>query len=106
MSLVLTDMQKVQLSIQPVDGAGNPAPVDGPPIWESSDPGVLTLEASTDGMSAIASAVGPLGAAQVKVSADADLGEGVETITGILDVQIVADKAVSLAVQAGVPEPK
>lgn len=106
MALVLTDIQKVSLSITPTSAAGNPAPVDGAPVWTSSDESVLTVTASEDGLSAEAVTTGKLGVAQVSVSADADLGEGVTTITGVLDVEVKASEAVSLAVSAGTPTNK
>lgn len=106
MALVLTDVQKVQLSISPTSAAGNPAPVDGVPVWASSDETVLVVTASEDGMSAEAVTTGKLGKAQVNVSADADLGEGVKTITGVLDVEVKVSEAVSLTVSAGTPTDK
>ena len=106
MSLVLTDEQKVTLSIQPKTAAGNPAPVDGIPIWSSSDETILAVVSAPDGLSATATTVGPVGSAQVNVSADADLGAGVRTLTAILDVQVIAAEAVSLAINAGTPELK
>lgn len=105
-TLVLTDMQKVALAVSFVDGAGNPAPVDGAPVWATSDTALLDVVAAADGLSAVATAVGPLGTAQVSVTADADLGSGVETLVGTLDVNIVPDKAVSVNIAAGTPEPK
>lgn len=105
MTLTLTDIQKVSLSIAPVSAAGNPAPVDSV-VWTSSNPEVLTVVASEDGLTAVASTVGPLGNAQVTVVADADLGEGVVELTGILDVVVVGSQAVSLGVVAGTPEPR
>ena len=96
--LVLTDIQKVALSIQPVSAAGNPAPVDGVPVWSSSDDTVLTVVAAADGMSAEAVTTGKLGSAQVNVTADADLGEGTKSITGVLDIEVKASDAVSLEV--------
>jgi hypothetical protein len=102
--LVMTDSQKVALSIAVVDAKGNPAAVDGAPSWTSSDPSVLTVDAAPDGLSAVATAVGPLGTAQVNVTADADLGEGTETINGLLDISIVGGKAVSLSIGVGVPD--
>jgi len=104
MSLILTDVQKVSLSIQPVDAAGNPAKVDGLPEWQSSDPTVLSLTVAADGLSAEVMTLGPLGTCQISVSADADMGTGVHSITGLLDVEVVASDAVSVAVTAGIPE--
>ena len=106
MALLLTDMQKVALSVTFTDAAGNPAVVDGAPVWASSDSSVLTVDSSVDGLSAVATAVGPLGQAQVSVTADADLGVGLTAIAGTLDVTVVASEAVSAGLTAGVPEPK
>ena len=106
MSLVLTDAQKVTLSITPVDAKGNPAPVDGIPEWSSSDASVIVVEPSSDGMSAVATAAGPLGTAQVNVTADADLGAGVTSITGTLDIQVTGSEAVAISITAGTPEPQ
>lgn len=105
MSFTLTDVQKVSLSIAPVDAAGNPAPVETV-AWTSSDEKVLTVVAAADGLSAVATAVGPLGTAQVTVSADAQIGDGVTTITGVLDVNVVASQATALGITAGAAEPK
>lgn len=104
--LVLTDVQKVSLSISPVSAAGNPASIDGVPTWSTSDDTVLTLEVAEDGLSAVALTTGKLGTAQVSVVADADLGEGVKELTGVLDVEVKASEAVSLELNAGTPENK
>jgi hypothetical protein len=103
MALILTDEQKVQLSINPVTAAGNAARVDGVPVWSVSDSNVLSLEVAEDGLSAWVSTVGPLGESQVAVVADADLGEGRRELAATLDVTVVAAEAASLAISAGAP---
>lgn len=102
--LNLTDTQQATLSIQPVDKKGNPAPVDGVPVWASSNTEVLTVEPAADGMSAVAKAVGPLGSAVVSVKVDADLGSGVTELSGGLDVSVSGGGATSITVTAGTPE--
>ena len=102
MSLLLTDTQKVTLSIQPVDAKGFPAKVDGVPTWSVSDDTVANLVAAADGLSCEVFAGFP-GTAQVVVEADADLGAGVTPLTGTLDLIVEAGAAVSLVVTAGVP---
>lgn len=108
MSLVLLDSQKVALSVQPIDAAGNPAKIDGVPAWSvvGANPEILALEVAGDGLSCEVLTAGQLGTAQVMVSADADLGEGVKTISGVLDIEVQGGEAVSLNVSAGLPEPK
>ena len=104
--LVLSDIQEATLSVSFVDKAGNPAPVEGAPAWAVSDANLLTITPAADGMSAVVSANGPLGTGQVSVSADADLGEGVATIAGTLDIDVLASQAVSIAITAGAPTDK
>lgn len=101
--LLITDTQKVTLSIQPVDLKGFPAKLDGMPEWSVSDAAVGTLNVAPDGLSAVFMAGAP-GMAQVNVSADADLGAGVKTIAGTLDVQVEPGEAVSLTVTTSAPE--
>lgn len=103
MALVLTDSQEVTLTVTPVDKKGNPAVVDGVPTWGTSDDTVLTVAAAADGLTALVTATGKLGDAQINVSADADLGSGVTSLTGTLDVSVVAGQAATLGVTAGVP---
>ncbi len=103
--LLLKDDQKCRLSVSPVDKKGKPAKVEGAPAWSSSDETVATVVPAADGMSADVVAGNP-GICQINVSADADLGEGVKTISGTLDVTIEAGEAVGLAISTGTPEPQ
>jgi hypothetical protein len=86
-----------------VDAQGNPALLDGPPIWTSSDETILTVEPAADGLNALIKAAGAVGAAQIRVDGDADTGAGVETLTAILEFEILAGKAVGLSVAVGTP---
>ena len=101
--MVLTDSQKVALSIQPVDKKGKPALVEGVPVWMSSDVAIVDVQPLPDGLSAFAVAQ-DLGHAQISVMADADLGEGTTLITGVLEIDVVAGQAVGLTINAGEPE--
>lgn len=99
----LKDTQQVILSIQPVDKKGNPAQVDGVPVWASSNTEVVTITAADDGLSATAVAVGPLGSAKISVTADADTGSGVTEIAGSIDIDVVASAATTVTITAGTP---
>lgn len=105
MTLQLTDIQQVQLSIEPLDTKGNPAQVNGVPSWVSSDPSILTVNPSADGMSAMVLAVGKLGNAQVAVSANADMDPAGAPVplTGTVDFTIVSSQATQLSISAGTP---
>lgn len=103
MAITITASQFFTVSVTAVDARGNPATLDGVPTWASSDEAILTITANPDGSARVA-AVGQPGNAQVTVSADADLGEGVRTLSGLLDVSIVAGEAVALTIAASVPQ--
>lgn len=91
----LPDDKTASAAIAYVDAKGNPATVEGAPVWSSSDEAILTVAAAADGFSAVVTPVGPLGSAQIKVVADADMGEGVTEIITIGDVEVVAGSAVA-----------
>lgn len=106
---ILTDIQQIPLTIDRskiLDLAGNPAPIDGKPSWSVSNTTLIELLPSEDGLSCIARTRGPLGVCQVKVTADADLGEGKVIITGLKDLKIVASPATTVNIEAGEPEPR
>lgn len=79
------------------DKMGNAAKVDGVPSWSSSDEAVVTVTPEADGMSATIVSLGATGTAQVSVSADADLGEGVRTLTGSAMIDVIAGEAFAFA---------
>ena len=106
MALVITDSQKVTFTIKPLTAAGNPASLDGAPVWSVADPTVLTLTVAEDGLSATVAAAG-LGSSQVSVTADADLDAGeVKEIAGVQEVLVVAGEAATLGLIAGEPTDK
>lgn len=92
MAFQLRDDGSASATVSAKDSKGNPATVQAP-SWASSDETILSVTASADGMSATVGAVGPLGTAQVQFSCDADLGEGVRTLTGSADVEVLAGEA-------------
>lgn len=105
--LILTDEQKVSLALDAKTAAGNPAALDDVPSWSTSAPEIVSLDVAADGLSAVATAVGPLGLAQISVTADADLDDGeVRELTALLDIQVVAAEASTLGIAAGAPELK
>jgi hypothetical protein len=105
MAVTMRDTDKVAVAISVVDAKGNLAKLDGIPEWSVSDPAGLALTAAEDGLSCSIAAVGPLGTFQATVTCDADLGEGVKPLIGILDLEIVAGEAVAVNFQVGTPEP-
>jgi hypothetical protein len=105
MATINTDQNypNVQLSI--TNAKGQPAKVDGVPVWATSDATQLTVTPSADGMNAVIDTVGPspvaadgtVTTARITVSADADLGAGVNTITGVSEDVTVTVGPLSIA---------
>jgi hypothetical protein len=93
--LTLPDDKTASAAVSYTDAKGNAATVDGAPVWTSSDESILTVAAAADGLSAVITPVGPLGTAQVKVEADADLGAGVTSLVTLGDIQVVGGQAVA-----------
>jgi hypothetical protein len=85
--------QKLKVSVGFKDKAGNAAKVDGLPQWELSDAALGALVVAEDGLSADFSPAGGIGLCDIKVKADADLGEGVKAIEGQLPLDIQAGEA-------------
>lgn len=82
------------LSVQWVDSQGKPAKVDGPTTWASSDEEVATIEVST-GNPLIANVhAQDVGNVQMQATADADMGDGVKTITATCDITVISGEAV------------
>ena len=100
---VLTTTQEIDLTAAFNDSKGNPAAVDGIPVWSSSDESVVTVVAAADGLSAVAKAAGKIGTAQVSVNADAERDAGVRNIVGVLDFDVQAAEAVTALIATGTP---
>jgi hypothetical protein len=88
----LTDTQKVRVTFgKPVDRKGFPATIQGDPVFAASDDAVTLQPVDGDPYSidVVANHPSPNGddgvtpeAGTLTISGDADLGDGVETITG------------------------
>lgn len=109
MAVTLTTTQQVSGQVKPVDRNGKPAQVqDGSVAYEvanaeGEEPIILVEEDPNDETKFTVKALRP-GVAQLKVSADADLGEGVETIETFAAVEVIPEKAVGFGVEFGTPE--
>ncbi len=102
MLITITNEEKVQLTLAPTTAAGNPATLDGIPTWTVVS-GDATVEVSEDGLSAFLVSGAADVNSQIEVTADADLGEGIVTLTDIVDLAVVAAQASALGLVAGTP---
>lgn len=103
MTLRLTNEQQVRVAVTPRTSHGREAALDGTPSWSSSNPAVATVVPDTAKPNEAVVIAQGLGSVQIVVSADADLSAGVRTISGVLDIEVVAAEAASLGVVAGTP---
>lgn len=101
MILTISNEEKIKVTINPTTSAGNPAQVENP-LFEVVS-GDATIE--QDGLSAYLIS-GEVGASQIKVSADADLGTGVTTLEELIDLNVVGASATSLGLVVEPAEPK
>lgn len=87
--------QQFDCTLTITNAAGQPAQVQaGSVTWATSDATVITVTPAADGMSAVAPCVAPGGPARLTVTADADMGAGVVTITGVSeDITVTLDPA-------------
>lgn len=102
MLITITNEEKVQVSLAPTTAAGNPATLDGVPVWEVIS-GDATLEVAEDGLSAFLVSGAADVNSQISVTADADLGEGVVTLTDVIDLAVVLAKASALGLVVAAP---
>lgn len=97
----LTTEQKVLVTLAPETLSGQPAELDGiPKIAVIS--GDATIEIVDDKNFFIVSGSKP-GDSQVLVEADADLGEGVELISGVIKATVIGARAANLGLKIGTP---
>jgi hypothetical protein len=98
----------VQMQVAYVDSENNPAAIDGPVAWSSSDDTLATVTPDgTDSTLVTVTPVGPVGQVQITATADADLGAGVRNLVTVADIQLVAGEAVAGTITpVGAPTPK
>lgn len=105
-NMFLKVSEALPLAIEVKDKFGNLAKIEGAPQWALTDSTLATLEVMEGGMSAVLKPVGAVGSLKVQVSCDADLSEGVKTILGELEVELLAGEAVVVAITPGQAVPQ
>ncbi len=74
--------------------------VDGIPVYTNSNQNAVDLFVNPDGMGGVVQHLDG-GDAQITVTADADLGEGVKEITGLLEIKALPFEATILDLEPG-----
>lgn len=111
LEIVITNEQKIQATLTPVTATNKPAQLDGEANFEViSGFAKIGIVTNPDGTVVpnsrwIISDDLP-GDSEILVSADADLGAGVETISDIIKLTVAGAKAASLGLTVGAPVAK
>lgn len=90
-STLTTRQEFANVTVKFTTADGQPAQVDGVPVWATSNATVLTFEEAADGMSGKVMAGAPGTGEQVTITGDADLGAGVVPVIGILAIDVTLD---------------
>jgi hypothetical protein len=101
---ILRAGKRVPVSFVIRDKFGNDAAIDGVPAWASSNPTALVVEPAADGRSAVVRALGPIGTAQITVTVDADLGDGIRELVGVALIDSISGEANVMALTIGPEE--
>lgn len=102
LELTLNSEQQVELTITPATIGGHQVAIDGDPVFSVAS-GDCTLAPGSTAMSTVVLSGTSLGDSTILVSADADLGEGVEGIQDTCLVHVVHANAATLGLSAGTP---
>lgn len=103
--ITITDEQKITVTLNPVTEKGKPVRLDGAPTW-SVISGDSTVVAAEGGLSATLTSSDTPGDTQFLIEADADLGEGKETISDVIRLSVAGAHAKNLGLVLGAPELK
>lgn len=103
LELNITNEQMIEVTLNPTTLAGYPVEVQPGSITWQKDSGDATFTPSDDGRTCnlISQDIPGAGDSVFKVSADADLGEGVQTITGFITLHVLGANAANLGLVAG-----
>ena len=104
LELTITNEQKVKVRCVPVTATGNPAALDGP-VNFTVESGTGTVEPVDDTSAYLVSGDGP-GDTIYMVTADADLGSGVENIADTITLHVEGARAANLGLVADAAEAK
>lgn len=105
MAVSLSEVQFVEGQVSPVNRLGGPAKVEAGTVeYLSSDPSVASVEEDPSDETKFKIVAHAPGVCQVDISADADLGEGVSTVSGFVAVEVLPEAATGFGVTFGAPQ--
>lgn len=101
----LTNLQKLPFTLAPADAQGNPQSVENLK-GEALNGADLTFELGADGVSGFVVSGATLGDFQIKLSADAKIGDGEVILEETHDIKVENAQATTLGGTFGAPVPK
>lgn len=101
----ITNEQRVKITLHPVTATGKPAQLDGNPTWVVQQ-GDAKIKESDDGLSAWLISPDLPGVSEIVIEADADLGEGSETIHTAISLVVNSATAANLGLTVAEAEDK
>jgi hypothetical protein len=101
-SVKLTNEQKVNITLSPKTDSGKPATLDGAPVW-SVVSGDSTVVVAEGGLSADLVSSDTPGDTTFLIEADADLGDGVESLQDTITLTVAGANAKNLGISVGTP---
>lgn len=105
LELKINTDQKIHVKVNPVTSKGNPAQLDGP-IKAEIGAGDGSVSVDEDGRGFTFTSGTEVNDNLIKVSADADLGEGIKPIEAEVVIHVVAPEANDFGFVADQPENK
>jgi hypothetical protein len=101
----ITNEQRIKLSVAPKTAAGRDAKIDGAVTFESSDSILVSIQPIDDlSAYAVANMATEGGAVQITATFDADLGQGVRTVSASGALEVVRAEAETAEIVFGDPE--
>lgn len=101
----MNNTEKIPFAIAPKDLNGNPAPVETLE-GEALNGADLSFEINADNSGGFVVSGSTLGAFQIKLKADAKIGDGVDALEETHDIIVTNPQATTLGGTFGVPVPK
>jgi len=105
LEISITNEEKIEVTLAPVDESGKAATLDGAPAWTIVS-GEATVVPSDNGLSAFLVSGDSPGVSEILVEADADLGAGVVTISETIKLTVNGAQATNLGATVGTAVPK
>lgn len=105
LEITITNEQEIDVTVSPKTDTGKPAAIDGKPSWTVVSGNSQVIQ-SEDGKTGTLRSSDEIGDTQIIVKIDADLGDGVEEVSDIINLKVASATAKNLGLAAGTARAK